>query len=84
MATTTTSALTFEEIDKHIQGIDFKSLQSSAVQGAGGTGAAVPNLCAAYKAIRPILVLLTTLVLLPQKWRDALKAFVQILDSICP
>ena len=73
---------TFEEVDKHIQNADLSALQSAAAT-AGGA-AAIPNVCQAYGIIRPILVLVTNLPLIPKKWKDAVKAFMQVMDSFCP
>jgi hypothetical protein len=84
------SDLTFEDVDKHIQGADLSVFQPGGkhFMKAGAppaTPAAIlPNICPAYKIVRPILVLLSNLPLLPQKWRDAIKAFMGVLDAICP
>lgn len=75
---------TFEEVDKHIQSANLSALKPSAHAAAGGTAAAIPNVCQAYGVIRPILALVSGVPLLPKKWRDAIKAFMQVLDSICP
>ena len=82
MASTPANPLTFEDVDKHIESIDLAKLRATSAQTGGA--AAIPNVCPVYKAVRPILVLLSTLALLPQKWRDALKALIQVLDVVCP
>jgi hypothetical protein len=84
MATTTA---TFEEVDQHIQKADLGVFQAGGarhVAAGSPPAAALPNVCAIYKIVRPILILISNLPLIPQKWRDALKIFVQILDTICP
>ncbi|QJW97347.1 hypothetical protein [Frigoriglobus tundricola] len=72
---------TFEDVDKHIQAADL-----TAIQPAGGAARAIalPDICPAYKIVRPILVLLSNTPIIPQKWRDAIKAFIGVLDLICP
>ncbi|MDY3561787.1 hypothetical protein R5W23_003215 [Gemmata sp. JC673] len=77
----------FEDVDKHIQAADLTAIQPGGKShpAAGVTGAAaLPNICPAYKTVRPILVLASNTPLLPQKWRDAIKAFIGVLDVICP
>ena len=70
---------TFEDVDKHIQAADLTTIQPPA---AGAV--ALPNICPAYKIVRPILELASNSLFLPQKWRAAIKAFIGVLDVICP
>jgi hypothetical protein len=82
--------LTFEEINDAIEKLnlaDFspggkRHLTAEAVK--ANPAAAFPQICPIYKVIRPILVALLSLVLIPQKWRNVIKAFVGIMDAICP
>jgi hypothetical protein len=81
------AAPTFEDVDKHIQAADLTAVQPGGKHhpAAGVTGAAaLPSICPAYKIVRPILVLVTNTPFIPQKWRDAVKAFIGVLDVICP
>ena len=83
------SNLTFEEVDKHIQNADLSSLQPGgqfhvSSSTAATPAAALPNVCAAYKVVKPILTLVAALPIIPQKWKDAIKAFMGILDALCP
>ena len=80
---------TFEEVDKHIQSVDLTAFQPGgkhhvAASAAANPAAALPNVCAIFKAARPILVLVSNIPLIPQRWRDVLKTFIQTLDVICP
>jgi hypothetical protein len=77
------NAPTFEEVDKHVQKADLSALKPSAAA-AAGSAAAIPNVCQAYGVVRPILALVASVPLIPKKWRDAIKAFMQVLDAICP
>lgn len=84
---TTSSTPTFDEVDKHIQAADLTAIQPGGklhAAAAAPAAAVLPNICAAYKIVRPILVLASNTPILPQKWRDALKAFIGVLDAICP
>jgi hypothetical protein len=79
---------TFEEVDKLIQKADLSALQkaprAAAARAAVDPAAVFGQVCAAYKIIRPILALLLNTPLLPKKWKDAIKAFMKVLDAICP
>jgi hypothetical protein len=84
-----TNAPTFEEVDKHIQSADLSAFQPGgrhhvAAAAAANPAAVIPNVCGIYKVVRPILALIANLPLIPQKWKDAIKAFMQVLDALCP
>src|SRR5437016_13905945 len=67
---------TFEEVDAHIQAADLSKIQPPA---AAGAAAAVPNVCAAYKVVKPFLQLAANFPFIPKKWRDAITAFMNVL-----
>ena len=79
---------TFEEVDKHIQSADLSAFQPGGKHhlsaAPASPAAAIPNLCAIYKVVKPILTLVANLPIIPQKWRDAIKAFMKVLDALCP
>ncbi len=63
---------TFEEVDAHVAG--------QSLQKIGPPSAA--NLCAAYKAARPVLVFVSSFI--PPTWRGVLTALIGALDVTCP
>ena len=71
---------TFEEVDKHIQAADLSKIKPPV---SAGAAAAVPNVCAAYKVVKPFLQLAVNFPI-PKKWKDAIKAFMNVLDALCP
>lgn len=75
---------TFEDVDKHFKAADLSKLQPSAKAAAGGAAAAIPNVCQAYSVVRPFLALAAGVPFLPKKWRDAITAFMKVMDAICP
>jgi len=81
---------TFEEIDKQINGLDLKAYQPGGGQHFTAAAAkaapadAFQKICAIYRGIRPILIALENFPLLPKKWREALKVFTNLMDSLCP
>jgi hypothetical protein len=54
------------------------------------TGAAIaavdvlPKVCGVYQKVRPFLQLVSTLFLIPQKWRTAISGFIGTMDLVCP
>ena len=83
----TTANPTFEEVDKHIQSADLSVFAPGGkhhVAAAAAPAAALPNICPAYKIIRPILQLLLGVPLIPSSWKAAIKVFMQVLDAVCP
>ncbi|MDQ2975678.1 MAG: hypothetical protein M3R69_09750 [Acidobacteriota bacterium] len=84
-------ALTLEELEAHIDKYDVKSFQpggknapAAAGAAAGGTAAAIPNVCPAYKMVKPILQAVLLIPFLSKKIKDAIKAFMSVMDAICP
>jgi hypothetical protein len=78
---------TFEEIEKHLESFNLADFQPGGkhhVTAAGGTAAAIPNVCPAYKMVKPILLAVLAFPLIPKKIKDAIKAFMAVLDVICP
>lgn len=80
---------TFEEVDKHIQSADLTAFQqggkpqAAAASNTANPAAAIPNICGAYAVVKPILQLVGNFPI-PKKWKDAIKAFMSVLDAICP
>jgi hypothetical protein len=87
MADTT---ITFEEIDKHINSLNLQDFQTggkghfTAAAVAASPGDVLKKVCTIYRAIRPILIGLENFPLIPKKWRDALKTFTTLMDTLCP
>jgi hypothetical protein len=81
--------ITFEQIDAAVNKFDFAAHHATVAKlgpaGAQNPALALPQLCPLYKTIvRPILVVLSNLPLIPQKWKDAIKAFIAVVDVLCP
>jgi hypothetical protein len=84
------SNLTFEEIDRRINALDLKAFQAGGRQHFTAEavrtvpGDVLQKICAIYRGIRPILIALENFPLIPKKWRDALKVFTDLMDTLCP
>lgn len=81
-------AYTFEEINAAVEKFDLAKHQAGvrqiSAEAAKNPALALPQLCPIYKVIRPILVVLSGLILIPQKWRDLIKGLISVLDALCP
>lgn len=80
---------TFEEIDAHITaslvavspgGKFHMSVQAMQANPA----AAIPNVCASYKMIRPVLKALLLIPFLKASWKTAIQTFISFMDGLCP
>ena len=78
--------LSFEEVDKHVQKADLSvfKIEKPKGKGAAAAGVSVPNVCPAYKTVRPILALVAGLFIIPKKWRDIITGFMGVMDLMCP
>jgi hypothetical protein len=81
--------LTFEAIDEHISAADLKSIAPGGKYyltggAAANPAVAIPNICAAYKIVRPILKAVAAIPFLKQSWKDALNSFLTFMDALCP
>lgn len=81
---------TFEEVDQLVQAADLRPFQAGGRHYttrelvAANPAAALANVCAIYKVVRPILELAANSFLLPKKWREAIRTVMSILDTLCP
>jgi len=78
---------TFEEIEKHLDSFNLADFQAGGKHHAGAGAApalSIPNICPAYKMVKPILLAVLAFPLIPKKIKDAIKAFMSVLDMICP
>lgn len=82
--------LTFEEVNKHFESVDLSQFTEggthhfSAKSVAAAPADVLNKVCGIYRVVRPFLVLVSNFPLLPVKWREAIKIFIGLLDSICP
>lgn len=83
-------AVTFEEVNKHLENVDLSSYEKdgknffSPEAALRAPGEVLSKVCGIYKIARPILALVSALPLIPQKWKDVLKTFIGLMDSLCP
>jgi|CXWL01.1.fsa_nt_gi hypothetical protein len=80
----------FEEIDRHINALDLREFQAdgrfhfTTTDVKAAPGDVLQKVCTIYRAIRPILLVLQGLPLIPAAWRAAIKTFTGLMDTLCP
>ncbi len=67
---------TFEQVNAHVE----RHLTSADAQAL----AAAPNVCGAYRVVRPILKLILAFPLIPTAWKTVIRTFMSALDVMCP
>ena len=80
--------LTFEQIEAHIKSANLEQYdnpKAAVVAGAPRDLAGeLQKICGIYKGIRPILQAVSTFPLIPASIKNAIKAFMKVMDAICP
>lgn len=72
--------VTFEEIDQQINALNFSALHAPALTSTNA--GRIDRALRIYRGIRPILIGLNLVPLIPQRWRDALQIFIAALDEL--
>jgi hypothetical protein len=81
--------LTFEEVNKHFESVNLLPFQKegknffTADNIRKKPGDVLQKVCAAYNIIRPFLVLVFAPAIFPKKWKDAIKTFMDLMDTFC-
>lgn len=80
---------TFEEVDQHIQSADLSVFQvgrphARAEATAASQAIALPDVCNAYQVVKPMLALVSNFPFIPKTWKDAIKGFMGVLNTLCP
>jgi hypothetical protein len=83
------STPTYEEINAAFTRLDVAKHEATLKQitpsaAAANPASVLPNLCPAYKAVRPFLQAAAALPFIPPAWRAAISAFIATLDLLCP
>ena len=68
----------FEAIDRHIES-NFKPGPANLAAAAG-----TADLCGIYKTVKPILGGVLLIPFIPAKWKEVVRAFMAVLDTMCP
>jgi hypothetical protein len=74
------SSVTFREIDHWVSSIDTDAIEAKAV--ADTSSDRVRKVIAIFRGLRPLLIVLSTLQLIPGQWRAAVQMFIAALDAL--
>lgn len=75
-----------EQVEQHFDALDMKALKAVSITPAevkAAPGVVLQKVCTVYQKVKPFLVIIGGLFFVPRKWRDALTAFLVMLDVIC-
>lgn len=80
----------FDEINTHVAGLNLDKFRPGGVHHFEGLmattdpGGVLTRVCLIYRGVRPILVAVGSIFIIPKKWREAIGVFVGLLDQLCP
>ncbi len=74
--------LTFEQVDELIRKADLSEYQNADLA-AADIATQLRRVCGVYRTVRPILNLVVNVPLIPSSWKNAIRTFVSVLNSIC-
>jgi hypothetical protein len=81
---------TFETVDAHVNAVNLSDFEEGGAihfteaQVAAEPAVVLQKICTAYHLIRPVLVLITKLPLIPATWKKVVQYFVALMDKVCP
>ena len=75
--------LNFEQLAAEAAKLDHAGVQAHVTQ-MQGQALTIPSVCALYKKVRPALVLIEKIWLIPASIRAIIKTFVGLMDTMCP
>lgn len=84
METLQENQITFEELaqlDRDLANADF--LQEQDVQSDLDISGKLKKICSIYKSVKPVLGIINSIPFIPGNVKSAVKAFANVLDSIC-
>lgn len=80
--------MTLEQIEAHIKAANLEQYDKPAAHAAAAPqqdlASTLKRICAVYKAIKPILQVVANFPLLPASIKNAIKSFMNVMNSICP
>ncbi|MCF0071100.1 hypothetical protein LZD49_11520 [Dyadobacter sp. CY261] len=78
-------SITIQELLSIEKEIDSMNLESFNVSSVGVAGAVnTGKICELYKKLKPVIAIILSLPLIPQRIKDALRALLALLDQLCP
>jgi hypothetical protein len=84
-----TNPYTFEQVDRIVSRANLRQFRAggrahvTARTVAVAPGDVLPKLCSIWAIVGPIVTLIMGLPLIPKKWKEALKIFAGLMDTVC-
>ncbi len=75
--------MTLEQIEAHIKSANLEQFNQPHAQ-AQDLSAQLQKVCQIYKVIKPILQAVLSFPLIPSSIKNAIKTFVNVMNTICP
>ena len=82
--------LTFEEVNSHFEKADLKKFETggtgyfSAAEVTANPANVLEKVCGIYRVVRPFLLMVSNIPLIPASWRAAIKTFAGLMYQLCP
>ena len=82
--------ITFEEINDHINKADLNQFKEGGAKHFNAAGVAanpgdvLQKVCGIYHVIRPILQGILLIPFIPGPWKEAIRTFMKLMDTLCP
>lgn len=82
--------MTEQQVEQHFESLDLNEMKAggalhfSAADVKAKPAEVLGKVCGIYQKVRPFLELASNLFLIPKKWRDALKTYMGLMDTVCP
>ncbi|MEZ5015916.1 MAG: hypothetical protein R2800_02615 [Flavipsychrobacter sp.] len=84
------NAMNYQDLDSHINNLDLSDFEPGAKHHFDAEAVSLDpssvlkKICKLYRGIRPILVAITKIPLIPGKFTKPLKTFIKLMDTLCP
>ena len=82
--------ITFEEINDHINKADLSQFKEGAAKHFNAANVAadpsgvLQKVCSIYHVIKPILQGILLIPFIPAPWKEAIRTFIKLMDTLCP
>jgi hypothetical protein len=80
----------FEQLDEHFSALDTSSMASGGADHFTAEDVQAKPLevlgkvCTIYQKVRPFLTFASSFFLIPKKWKDVIKGYMELMDTLCP
>jgi len=80
--------MTLEQIEAHIKAANLEQYEHQPAHAAAAPqldlAGQLKRICSVYKAIKPILQVVVNFPLIPSSIKNAIKTFMNVMNTICP